>query len=205
MDFLSALMQHPAVSVGGPSRRASSRRNIPTASTVRPRTTTSSVRSPRSPPSPPPRTRIAHGGSRGNWGSGCAPPADWVATIDKRDHAITVSTDGLLVDGEPLDIALEYTPGDRMVFVEGEEDSGALTIRLATVPGGFRLTTPRRGARRARPARAHRTLQAASDREDSARSVEVPRQPDAGAARPASTSRSATRSRRGRCSRWSRR
>ena len=77
----------------------------------------------------------------GQLGQRLRPPADWVATIDKRDYAVAVSTDGFTVDGEPLDLALDYTPGDRMIGVEGEED---FTIRLAAIPGGFRLTT--RGA-----------------------------------------------------------
>ncbi len=79
----------------------------------------------------------------GQLGRTLRPPADWVATIDKVESAVTVSTDGLIVDGEMLDLALEYTPGDRIVHVESEEQ-GDLSIRLATVPGGFRLTT--RGA-----------------------------------------------------------
>ena len=77
----------------------------------------------------------------GQLGRMLRPPADWVATIDKVDYAVTISTDGIVVDGEDVDLALEYTPGDRMVFVEGRGDPA---IRLAAVPGGFRLTT--RGA-----------------------------------------------------------
>jgi propionyl-CoA carboxylase alpha chain len=77
----------------------------------------------------------------GQLGRTLRPPADWVATIDGRDHAVAISTDGISVDGEEIDIALEFTPGDRMVFVEGRGDPA---IRLAPVPSGFRLTT--RGA-----------------------------------------------------------
>ena len=79
----------------------------------------------------------------GQLGRTLRPPADWVATIDKQDYAISVSTDGIAVNDEWLDLALEYTPGDRMVQVDSD-GQGDLSIRLAPVPGGFRLTT--RGA-----------------------------------------------------------
>ena len=88
----------------------------------------------------------------GQLGRRLRPPADWVVTIGSVDHAVTVSTDGIVVDGEDLDVALEYTPGDRMVMVEGAED---LSVRIARTRSGFKLTT--RGAShavRALPARA---------------------------------------------------
>jgi propionyl-CoA carboxylase alpha chain len=77
----------------------------------------------------------------GQLGKRLRPPADWSVTIDGIDHAVTVSTDGIAVDGEDLDLSLEYTPGDRMVTVEGAED---LTVRIAKARAGFKLTT--RGA-----------------------------------------------------------
>ena len=76
----------------------------------------------------------------GQLGRTLRPPADSVATIDKQDFAVSVSTDGIAVGDEWLDLALEYTPGDRMVQVDSEE-MGELSIRMAPVPGGFRLTT----------------------------------------------------------------
>ncbi|RXD02389.1 acetyl/propionyl/methylcrotonyl-CoA carboxylase subunit alpha [Sphingomonas sp. UV9] len=77
----------------------------------------------------------------GQLGKRLRPPADWSVTIDGIDHAVTVSTDGIAVDGEELDLSLEYTPGDRMVTVEGAED---LTVRIAKARAGFKLTA--RGA-----------------------------------------------------------
>ncbi len=77
----------------------------------------------------------------GQLGKRLRPPADWVVTIDTVDHAVSVSTDGIAVDGAELDMSLEYTPGDRMVVVEGDEH---LTIRIARARAGFKLTT--RGA-----------------------------------------------------------
>ena len=82
----------------------------------------------------------------GQLGKRLRPPADWVVTIDKTDHAVTVSTDGIAVDGEDLDLSLEYTPGDRMVVADGHGADGDehLTIRIAKARAGFKLTT--RGA-----------------------------------------------------------
>ncbi|MEG3169988.1 acetyl/propionyl/methylcrotonyl-CoA carboxylase subunit alpha [Sphingomonas sp. LB3N6] len=82
----------------------------------------------------------------GQLGRRLRPPADWVVTIDKTDHAVTVSTDGIAVDGEELDLSLEYTPGDRMVVADGHGTDGDehLTIRIAKARAGFKLTT--RGA-----------------------------------------------------------
>jgi propionyl-CoA carboxylase alpha chain len=82
----------------------------------------------------------------GQLGKRLRPPADWVVTIGKADHAVTVSTDGIAVDGEDLDLSLEYTPGDRMVVADGHGPDGDehLTIRIAKARAGFKLTT--RGA-----------------------------------------------------------
>ncbi len=88
----------------------------------------------------------------GQLGRRLRPPSDWVVTIAAHDYAVTVSTDGIVVNGDDLDVALEYTPGDRMVMVEGEDD---LTVRIARTRSGFKLTA--RGAShlaRVLPARA---------------------------------------------------
>ena len=83
----------------------------------------------------------------GQLGSRLQPPHAWSVRIDGTDHAVEVSTDDILVDGAPLDLALEYTPGDRMVEAEIGTDIGGdahLTVRIAPIRSGFRLTT--RGA-----------------------------------------------------------
>lgn len=58
----------------------------------------------------------------GQLGSRLQPPHAWAVRIDGEEHAVAVSTDGITVDGTALDIALEYTPGDRMVEAEIGED-----------------------------------------------------------------------------------
>lgn len=83
----------------------------------------------------------------GQLGSRLQPPHAWSVRIDGEDHDVTVSTDGITVDGDALDIALEYTPGDRMVEAEIGPENGEdaqLTVRILPVRSGFRLTT--RGA-----------------------------------------------------------
>ncbi|QNA82769.1 acetyl/propionyl/methylcrotonyl-CoA carboxylase subunit alpha [Sphingomonas sp. So64.6b] len=78
----------------------------------------------------------------GQLGKRLRPPADWSVRIDGAEHDVSISTDGVIVDGEDLDIALEYTPGDRVVHAEiGEDD---LSVRIARTRGGFKLTA--RGA-----------------------------------------------------------
>ena len=82
----------------------------------------------------------------GQLGHRLSPPADWTVRVDGADHDVHVSVDGITVDGEPLDFAAEYTPGDRLVEVESDVGHGgeSVAIRIAPVPGGFRLAT--RGA-----------------------------------------------------------
>lgn len=78
----------------------------------------------------------------GQLGKRLRPPSAWTVRIDGHDHQVAISTDGVTVDGDDLDLALEYTPGDHIVTAElGDED---LTVRIARTRTGFRLTT--RGA-----------------------------------------------------------
>jgi propionyl-CoA carboxylase alpha chain len=78
----------------------------------------------------------------GQLGKRLRPPSAWTVRIDGQDHQVAISTDGVTVDGDDLDLALEYTPGDHIVTAElGDEE---LTVRIARTRTGFRLTT--RGA-----------------------------------------------------------
>ena len=78
----------------------------------------------------------------GQLGKRLRPPSAWAVRIDGVDHQVEISTDGVTVDGDDLELALEYTPGDHIVTAElGDED---LTVRIARTRTGFRLTT--RGA-----------------------------------------------------------
>ncbi|MDB5674424.1 MAG: acetyl-CoA carboxylase [Sphingomonas bacterium] len=78
----------------------------------------------------------------GQLGKRLRPPSAWGVKIDGAEHDVVISTDGITVDGTELPLALEYTPGDRLVTVENEE--GDLNVRIARTRAGFKLTT--RGA-----------------------------------------------------------
>ncbi|QNQ07914.1 acetyl-CoA carboxylase biotin carboxylase subunit [Sphingomonas alpina] len=78
----------------------------------------------------------------GQLGKRLRPPAAWIVRMHGKDHAVEISTDGIAVDGEDLDLAMEYTPGDR--FVTAEMLPRNLTVKIARTRTGFRLTT--RGA-----------------------------------------------------------
>ena len=73
----------------------------------------------------------------GQLGDRLHPPSDWQVRLGGVDHDVTVTTDCIVVDGEELDLDLEYTPGDRMVTAELDDE--VLTVRLARTRTGFRL------------------------------------------------------------------
>jgi propionyl-CoA carboxylase alpha chain len=78
----------------------------------------------------------------GQLGKRLRPPSDWSVKIGGAEHLVAISTTGITVDDADLDIALEYTPGDRVV--EAELDDAPLTVKIARTRTGFKLTT--RGA-----------------------------------------------------------
>ena len=72
-----------------------------------------------------------------------APPGDWAVRIGDTDYEVLLAEDAVTVDAAPVELALEYTPGDRMVDVEvGDE---MLTVQLEPTRTGYAMTT--RGAR----------------------------------------------------------
>ena len=79
----------------------------------------------------------------GQLGHHLQPPAEWVVRIGGVDHDVHVSPDAINVDGEPMEIGIEYTPGDRLIEAE-LADEARLSVRIAPTRTGFRLTT--RGA-----------------------------------------------------------
>ncbi|MBW6529748.1 acetyl/propionyl/methylcrotonyl-CoA carboxylase subunit alpha [Sphingomonas sp. RRHST34] len=79
----------------------------------------------------------------GQLGHRLQPPADWVVRIGGVDHEVHVSPDAISVDGAPLELGIEYTPGDRLIEAE-LADEARLSVRIAPTRTGFRLTT--RGA-----------------------------------------------------------
>ncbi|MDL2352231.1 MAG: acetyl/propionyl/methylcrotonyl-CoA carboxylase subunit alpha, partial [Pseudomonadota bacterium] len=75
------------------------------------------------------------------------PPYDWSVTIGGKTFAVSLDEE-ITVDGEPVDLALEYTPGDRLIEAEVAHSTGSGSsvygIKLAPTRTGFKMTT--RGA-----------------------------------------------------------
>ncbi|WP_156841316.1 acetyl-CoA carboxylase biotin carboxylase subunit [Novosphingobium aquimarinum] len=70
------------------------------------------------------------------------PPAEWTVTIAKQPFEVVIGEDELTVDGEPVEIEMEYTPGDS--FATAEVGGEHIGVKLAVTRTGFRMTT--RGA-----------------------------------------------------------
>ncbi len=67
---------------------------------------------------------------------------EWVVKIGDTEYSVSLEEDSITVDGEPVEVSFDYTPGDRMVDVElGDE---AITLQLAPTRTGYAITT--RGA-----------------------------------------------------------
>jgi propionyl-CoA carboxylase alpha chain len=70
------------------------------------------------------------------------PPYEWAVKIAGNTFAVTLDEDEVTVDGKAIGLALEYTPGDRIVHCE--IDDKPLSVKVEQTRTGFRLTT--RGA-----------------------------------------------------------
>jgi propionyl-CoA carboxylase alpha chain len=79
---------------------------------------------------------------------------DWSIRIDGTGHSVSLEEDAITVDGTPVAIALEYTPGDRLVEVElygddADDDEAEpvaiYAVQLDIARAGYRMTT--RGAK----------------------------------------------------------
>ena len=70
------------------------------------------------------------------------PPAEWSVKLGGSTFAVDIDEDDVTVDGAAMDLAMEYTPGDRLVLAEvgGEE----LALKIEPTRSGLKVTT--RGA-----------------------------------------------------------
>ncbi|MBY4636688.1 acetyl/propionyl/methylcrotonyl-CoA carboxylase subunit alpha [Sphingopyxis sp. XHP0097] len=75
----------------------------------------------------------------GQLGERLDPPAKWQVSVGGASHKVKVGTKHIKVDGEAIDIALEYTPGDRLVVAE--IDARELAVKVARTRTGWRMTT----------------------------------------------------------------
>ncbi|MEQ1548435.1 MAG: biotin/lipoyl-containing protein, partial [Chakrabartia sp.] len=78
----------------------------------------------------------------GQLGDRLSPPSGWQVMIGSALHTVELLGDEVTVDGAPLHLAMEYTPGDRIV--DAEIDDVPLSVKIAKTRTGFTLTT--RGA-----------------------------------------------------------
>jgi propionyl-CoA carboxylase alpha chain len=78
----------------------------------------------------------------GQLGKRLTPPSGWQVLVGGVAHDVVLSGDEVTVDGEALDLAMEYTPGDRLI--EAEVGETPLAVKIAKTRTGFTLTT--RGA-----------------------------------------------------------
>jgi len=74
----------------------------------------------------------------GQLGDRLDPPAKWQVTIGGIEHKVKLGHKHIKVDGAALDIALEYTPGDRLVVAEIDETE--LAVKAQKTRTGWRMT-----------------------------------------------------------------
>ena len=70
-------------------------------------------------------------------------PGDWTVRLDDTDYRVTLEEEAITVDDAPVALQMEYTPGERMVDVELDDE--ALTLQLEPTRTGYAITT--RGAK----------------------------------------------------------
>ncbi|MDP3677434.1 MAG: acetyl/propionyl/methylcrotonyl-CoA carboxylase subunit alpha [Novosphingobium sp.] len=70
------------------------------------------------------------------------PPYEWTVALDGKTFSVELGEDDITVNGEPVGLEIEYTPGDTLV--EAEVGGQTYGVKLAPTRTGFRLTT--RGA-----------------------------------------------------------
>ncbi len=78
----------------------------------------------------------------GQLGDGLDPPGEWAVRVGGQDFSVDLAEDSIWVEGEELELAVEYTPGDRVVLAE--LDGAPFTVKVQPWRSGFKLTT--RGA-----------------------------------------------------------
>ncbi len=75
----------------------------------------------------------------GQLGDRLEPPHVWQVTIGGTPMKVKVGTKHIKVEGDKVDIALEYTPGDRLVIAD--IDGAELAVKLTKTRNGWRMTT----------------------------------------------------------------
>ncbi len=78
----------------------------------------------------------------GQLGDQLDPPSGWQIKVGEIIHDVELDGDEVTVDGKPLHLSMEYTPGDRLI--EADVDGAPIAVKIMRTRTGFKLTT--RGA-----------------------------------------------------------
>ena len=70
------------------------------------------------------------------------PPQAWTVTIAGQSFEVAIDAEEITVDGEAIDLAMEYAPGDKLI--EAEVDGELFGIKIEPTRTGLKMTT--RGA-----------------------------------------------------------
>jgi propionyl-CoA carboxylase alpha chain len=70
------------------------------------------------------------------------PPSEWHVKIGGQAFTVALGDEDITVDGEPVDLAMEYAPGDRLI--EADVDGEDIAVRIEPTRNGLKMTT--RGA-----------------------------------------------------------
>ena len=70
-------------------------------------------------------------------------PGDWTVRLGDTDYRVTLEEEAITIDDAPVALQMEYTPGERMVEVELDDET--LTLQLDPTRTGYAITT--RGAK----------------------------------------------------------
>jgi propionyl-CoA carboxylase alpha chain len=67
------------------------------------------------------------------------PPADWQVKIGDKEMDVSISEEEIVVDGQDIDLSMEYTPGDSLILAEVA--GKPLSVKIAKTASGFALNS----------------------------------------------------------------
>jgi propionyl-CoA carboxylase alpha chain len=67
------------------------------------------------------------------------PPADWQVKIGDKEMDVSISEEEIVVDGQDIDLSMEYTPGDSLILAEVA--GKPLSVKIAKTANGFALNS----------------------------------------------------------------
>jgi propionyl-CoA carboxylase alpha chain len=70
------------------------------------------------------------------------PPSEWTVRLGGEDHEVALGQDGVTLDGKPIELEMEYTPGERLVVAE--VDGEQIGVRIEPSRTGLKMIS--RGA-----------------------------------------------------------